>query len=84
MDNRLQKYIRENKLLLDLTQGGFFECDEHSARLIGPNGEVLQEIRPIPLFINGKFVDDMTLEEFQEWERTQPHQLLADDGDGAV
>lgn len=68
MDRRLQNYIRDNRLLLDLTQGGTVECDGKTAKLIGPNGVVLQQIRPIPAFINGKFIEEVTLEEFLGWE----------------
>lgn len=70
MDKRLNDYIRENGLILDLTGGGIVISDGMTARLLGPNDEVLAEIRPIPAFINGKFIDDLTLEEFLEWERS--------------
>lgn len=70
MDIRLSNYIRENGLILDLTQGGIVECDGRYARLTGPNGNVIKEVKPIPLYINGKLFDDLSLEEFLKWEQS--------------
>ena len=62
-DQRLRAYLFEQGYVVDCTQG---VIDFTPKKLC-------------PFFINGKCVDDMTLEEFQEWERTQPHPLLADE-----
>lgn len=70
MDSRLQNYIRKHSLILDLTQGGICECDGKTAKHIESNGKVIKEILPLPAFINGKFIDELTLEEFMEWERS--------------
>lgn len=72
MDRRLEDYIRERGLILDLTGGGTAINDGMTVKLLGPKEIVLAEIRPIPAFINGKFFDDLTLEEFLEWEQSTP------------
>lgn len=72
MDSKLENYIREKGLILDMTQGGIAEFDGKTAKLFDSYGKVIKEIRPIPAFINGKFIDDLTLEEFLEWEQSTP------------
>ena len=46
------------------------KCDGKTAKHIESNGKVIKEILPLPAFINGKFIDELTLEEFMEWERS--------------
>lgn len=68
----------KNGYLIDFRPGGLLIPDPPRFTLLGSGGEIIAEkTKDCPFIINGKFTyDNLTLEEFLEWERSQSEDLL--------